>query len=136
MSCCSRMSRSFPTTAWNCQARTTCGPGRLSRPRTMPSSGNDGWGVDDVIERVALERLAARCADEPGQLGRRHSLGRRRPGHVINLLFLYGAVEVVDAKPERGLRHVNPGRNPEGLDVRDVVAHQPRHGVNAKRIRR
>ena len=91
----------------------------------------------DVVERVALDRLAAGGADQPlGSARGRHRLGRARAGHVVDLLFLHGAVEIVDAEPQRRLRHLDAGRDPERLDVRDVVEHQPRHGVHAQRVGR
>ena len=55
---------------------------------------------------------------------------------MVDLLFLHGAVEIVHAEPERRLRHLDPGGDPERLHVRDVVEHQPRHGVHAQRVRR
>jgi len=53
---------------------------------------------------------------------------------VVNLLFLHGAVQVVHAKPQRRLRHVDAGRNPERFHVRNVVEHQARHRVDAQGI--
>src|ERR1043165_7337897 len=42
-----------------------------------------GFGVgDDVIERVALDRLTAGGTDQAGYLAGRHGLGNRRAGHV------------------------------------------------------
>src|SRR6185503_9373089 len=67
--------------------------------------------VDDVVERVAFDRLAACGSHETFELTCGHRLGRARAGHVVNLLFLHGAVEIVDAEPQRGLRYFHPGRN-------------------------
>ena len=64
----------------------------------------------------------------------RQRLRRTRSGHVVDLFFLNGAVEVVDAKPQRRLRQLDAGRNPERFHVRDVVEHQARHGVHAQRV--
>src|SRR5205809_7348686 len=50
---------------------------------------------DDVIEGVALDRLAPGGADQAGNLAGRHGLWNRRAGHVVNLLFLHGAVQGV-----------------------------------------
>src|SRR5580765_1304016 len=80
---------------------------------------------DDVIEGVALDRLAPGGANQAGNLAGRHGLRHGRAGHVVNLLFLHGAVEVVGAEPERRLRHLDARCHPERLDVLDVVEHQP-----------
>ena len=67
------------------------------RPTGQPIS--DGNGVFDVVKRVALERLAAGGPDERRQLGHGQPFRSRGPGHVVNLLLLDGAVQVVHAKP-------------------------------------
>src|SRR5262249_36820439 len=59
---------------------------------------------DDVVQRVALERLAPRGANQATEILRRERLGRAGAGHVVDLFFLNGAVEIVDAVPERNLR--------------------------------
>src|SRR5687768_14311737 len=102
-------------------------PKRLGRWRWQarlrrPPSGGD-WNIDDVVEGVAFERLSPGGANQPAELRRRHPFRGRRPGHVINLFFLHGAVEVVDTKPQRGLGQLHAGRNPEPFDVRNVVEH-------------
>src|SRR5262245_42255508 len=66
---------------------------------------------DDVIERVALERNASGGRDEALDLPGGHRLRRARTGHVVNLLFLHGAVEIVGAEPQRRLRHFHAGRD-------------------------
>ena len=55
---------------------------------------------------------------------------------MVDLLFLHRAVEVVDAEPQRRLRHLHASRDPERLHVRDVVAHQARHRVHAQAVGR
>src|SRR5438552_3247382 len=85
-------------------ASLTGRPEVLSHRLVMELQLTLGVRVDDVVERVALDGLASGCADELLELARRHRLGRARAGHVVDLLFLHGAVEIVDAEPERRLR--------------------------------
>ena len=87
---------------------------------------------DDVVERVALDRGAAGVLDEADDLGRVHHLRRGGARHVIDALFLDGAVEIVGAEPERGLGGLDPQHDPVGLEVRDVVEQEPRHRVGAQ----
>ena len=57
-------------------------------------------------------------------LGQR--LGSRGTCHVRDLLLDDRAVDVVDAEHRRELRDLEADHDPERLDVRDVVEHQPR----------
>src|SRR3954453_12055324 len=59
---------------------------------------------DDVVERVALVGLAAGGADQSADRPRGHALRRLRSGHVVDVLFLHRAVEIVGAEPQRELR--------------------------------
>jgi len=80
---------------------------------------------DHVVQRVALDGLAAGRPDEAPNGAGRHGLGRAGAGHVVNPLFLHRAVQVIDAEPQRDLRRFDAGRDPERLHVRDIVEHQP-----------
>jgi len=105
--------------------------GRVSvLPWSLDTKANYTF-IDDVVQGVALERLATGSPDEPCELRCGHPFGSRRPGHVVDLLFLHGPVEIVHAEPERRLRHRDSGGNPKRFDVRNVVAHQPRDRVHA-----
>src|SRR5512139_806287 len=53
--------------------------------------------LDDVVDGVALDRLAPGVADQPAQIRHRQPDRGLRPGHVDDLLFLDGAVDVVRA---------------------------------------
>src|SRR5690349_11447178 len=79
---------------------------------------------DQVVQGVALVGLAAGAGDQAANRRRGHDLRGVRPGHVVDALFLHGAVEVVGAEPQRRLGDADAGRDPERLDVRDVVEHQ------------
>src|SRR5262245_21805497 len=72
---------------------------------------------DNVREGVALNGFAAFRRDQSLDLARRHRGRRRRASHVVNLLFLHGAVEVVGAEPQTRLGDFDPRRNPERFDV-------------------
>jgi hypothetical protein len=52
------------------------------------------------------------------------------------VLFLDRAVQIVRPVPQRNLRHLDARRNPERLDVRDVVEEQPGDRVHAQRVAR
>src|SRR6476660_2872492 len=67
----------------------------------IPISPASRVRVHDVVERVALDGLAPRGADEPLELARGHRLGRSGARHVIDALFLHRAVEIVDTEPQR-----------------------------------
>src|SRR6188472_3313155 len=69
-------------------------------------------GAHDVVEGVALNRLTTGRHDEPLDFPSGHRFRRSGSGHVINLFFLHGAVEIVDAEPERRLRDFDAGRDP------------------------
>src|SRR3954451_20849969 len=79
---------------------------------------------DDVVERVPLDGLTPGSADQAADLPGGHRLGCWRTGHVVDAFFLHRAVEIVRAEPERELCGFHPGRDPERLDVRNVVEHQ------------
>ena len=89
----------------------------------------------DVVERVALHGRAAGRADDALDIARRQRFGRARARHVVNLLLLHRSVEIVDTEPQRRLRQLDAGGNPERLHVRDVVEHEPRHRVDAQGVR-
>ena len=81
-----------------------------------------------VVERVALHRDPAGIADEADELvDLLLGLGRRA-GRVEDLLAHDRALDVVRAEVERDRRERHPHHDPVGLDVRDVVEHQPRDG--------
>ena len=89
---------------------------------------------NDVVEGVALDGLPPRRPDQTTDVVGRHRLRRPRPGHVVDLLLLHGPIQIVHAEPQGRLRDVDPGRDPEGLHVRDVVDDEPRDRVNAERV--
>src|SRR5688500_2226022 len=94
--------------------RTSTVPMRsIVQPGTTPESFRAELAGDQVVEGVAFVRLAAGSGDQAADRGRGHDLGCIRPGHVVNPLLLDGAVQVVRAEPQRGLRHADAGCDPE-----------------------
>ena len=95
-----------------------CGPRRITR---LPPP-------QLVVERVALHRDPAGGADDADELLELLLGARRRAGGVEDLLAHERALDVVGAEVERDLGDRHRQRDPVGLDVRDVVEHQPRDG--------
>src|SRR5688572_2078529 len=64
---------------------------------------------DHVVQRIALVRFTAGVTDEAADRLGRHPLGRLRSGHVVNVLFLDGTVEVIRTEPQRQLGRFDAG---------------------------
>ena len=62
--------------------------------------GKSGWHRNDVIERVPLDRVTARHPDQPTDILGTQRLRGAGAGHVVDLLFLDGPVQVIHAEPE------------------------------------
>src|SRR6188768_1190537 len=92
------------------------------------SSGSASPPGELAVERVALHGHAARLADEADELTDLLLGLRARAGGVEDLLAHDGALDVVGAEVERDGRERHPHHDPVGLDVRDVVEHQPGDG--------
>src|SRR5260370_23241134 len=116
-----------------------------SRPRTaaVPNNqlyddgkaGADLWrrgghlrAIDRTVERIALDGHAARFADQPFELSARRELRRSSAGIVIDLLFHYGAVDIVGAEAQSNLGHARRQHDPISLDVVEIIQQQARDG--------
>src|SRR5712692_4094196 len=93
-----------------------------------PSGRRELRPVNRPVERVALNRLAPRFADQPLELGAGSELRRGCAGVVVNLLLDDGAVNVVRAEAQRDLRNSRREHDPVGLDVVEVVEQKARDG--------
>src|SRR5712692_5724387 len=69
-----------------------------------PSRRGELRPVNRPVERVALNRLAPRFADQPLELGAGGELRGGGAGVVVDLFLDDGAVNVVRAKAQRDLR--------------------------------
>ena len=85
-----------------------------------------------MVERVAFDRFAAGFRDQAFDLVDGEDLGCFGAGVVIDQFMPHGAVQVVGAVGERGLRRADAEHDPVGLDVIDVVEHQPADGHGAQ----
>src|SRR5688572_242116 len=83
-----------------------------------------------AVKRVALDGDAAGFADQSADVRLVQLLvGRAAAAFAFsNVVPDDGAVEIVAAPVERDLREADALHDPERLDVRDVVEHQPRDG--------
>src|SRR3954465_15647551 len=135
----------LPVSSYQCRVSKTA----RSEPRTAnrePRTANTtihslyqdrsiirGFGAGyNVVKRVSLYRVPSGGPDQAADGRCGHRLGCSGAGHVVNILFLHGTVEVVDAEPQGYLRHLDPGGNPERFHVGNVVEHQARDGVHAQ----
>ena len=91
-----------------------------------------------MVERVALHRLAARLADQPLDVLDRQHLRRGGAGIMVDEFVADRAVDVISAVGERRLGRADAEHDPVGLDVVEVVEHEPadRHRPQAQRRRR
>lgn len=82
---------------------------------------------------VPLDRNPACLADKFAQVFAGELLGRFRTGHVVDAFLADGAVEVANAETLANLRQFHAEHGPIGLDVGEIVEHQPadRQGAQA-----
>ena len=85
-----------------------------------------------VVQGCALDRVAPRLPDETHQVGAGDGLRGVCASHVIDLLFLDRPVQVIHTEAERDLGGLDAHHDPVGLDVGDVVKHEPPDGVGAE----
>src|SRR2546426_737781 len=112
-----------------------------SEPTRIRTSGTSGGLLDDRIVLPPCLGGVARVGDEAAHLGEGHPPGRARGRH--NVLLHHQGAEVVRAEPQRHLADLRAHRHPGGLDVGDVVEHDPgdrlraeiRHRVGLRRVR-
>ena len=83
---------------------------------------------------VAPHGREARFTDHEFQLLEGQALGGTGTGHMADVLFHHGAVQVVGAVPEGRLGQLGAHHDPVGLDVGDVVQHQARDGHGAQLV--
>jgi hypothetical protein len=82
-----------------------------------------------AIQRVALDRQAARFPNQPAQVALVQFLVRRAVAFAFrDVVPDDRAVEIVAAPVERDLRQADALHDPERLYVGDVVEHQSRDG--------
>src|ERR1700730_1639439 len=79
-----------------------------------------------MVQRIALERLAAPPADQAQQIAPARRLAGGGAGVVIDFLFYNGAVDVVRAEALRDLGYAGRHHNPVRFDVIDIVQPQSR----------
>src|SRR6185369_12713906 len=93
-----------------------------------PSGRIFGIANDAAVEGVAFDGFAAGFDDQALDLVAGEEFGGGSAGVVIDELVADGAVDVVGAVGEGRLRGANAKHDPVGLDVRDVVEHEPTDG--------
>ena len=96
--------------------------------RRLHEHGKCGLGPGDgPVGCVSFDRFAARLTDETEQLQAAHMLRGTCAGIVINLLFDNSTVYIICAEALSDLRNAGRHHDPVGLDMRDVVEHEPRN---------
>ena len=83
---------------------------------------------DRAVKTIALDRDSAGFADGMFQRRDRLFLRRFRSGHVENLLFHNGAMQIVHAISERYLRKRQTHAHPVGGEMIDVIEVNAAHG--------
>ena len=78
-----------------------------------------------VIETVALDGLKTRLADQPAELLCIQVLPGPLPFPLRDVVPDHRAVKIIHAPAQAHLRQFDRLDRPEGLDVREVVQHQP-----------
>jgi hypothetical protein len=87
-----------------------------------------------LIKRIPLHRFAAGFADGFDHFGAGLGLGGSGAGHVKNVFFEDGAVEVVGAVAQRDLREFGAEADPVSGDVVEVVEVKAADGDRAEGI--
>src|SRR6267378_2942365 len=77
-----------------------------------------------TIQRVALNRLAARLGNQPNQILPPHPLRGGRARIVIDLLLDHSPIDVICSETQRNLRNLRRHHLPVRLDVRKIIEHE------------